>query len=84
MFQTANYLIKYVYELLHNAQNLANSLKNTTSNPQVSNYLTTNRIYPSSAMGLLGVMFYDMATSRGSYSQEREKQSEEILQGLSC
>ena len=72
MFQDVKFGLKYAFELIVNAKTLADSLRTVSPNQKVSDYLATNRIYPSSAMGLLGLMFYDMAVGDERVSQERK------------
>ncbi len=72
MLQFARYGFRYASELICNARCLADSLGTISPNQQVSEYLANNRIYPSSAMGLLGSMFYDMAVGNDGVSHERE------------
>ena len=71
MLQTPKFGLKYTAEVILKARSLADSLRGISSRKDVGDYLANQRVYPSSAMGLLGVAFYDLAKEE-PVEEERE------------
>jgi hypothetical protein len=72
MSQVARYGLKYAIELISNIRDFADSLGRISSNQQIPRYLAAKRFYASSAMGLSGLMFYDMAVGDKKVPRERK------------
>ncbi len=64
---------RYSLELLSNIGKYCDSLRGSSDNPQVEKFLMNNRRVSSSAFGLVGTIFYDIAKSDQPKQEDRKK-----------